>query len=222
MDGVERIEVALRTLISNYMSEKYGAHWFLNSACFNSNRNYHKLVEMIEKSTGLNNPQKRNESCKHYYEIYTSPKLPPSWIVTETLSLGNWSWIFDKLTNDRDKKSIAREINLPFPLMKSWLISLTYLRNLCAHHQRIWNRKFTITPSTPKKKNLAELFKAKDKFWVQAVIINILLKEISRNPTWIMRISNLLESHPVIDLAELGFPPDWKKQIEDAPPHRKR
>ncbi|WP_349293799.1 Abi family protein [Marinobacter sp. M3C] len=37
------------------------------------------------------------------------------------------------------------------PLLQSWLHTLTIVRNICAHHARLWNRELGIKPELPKK-----------------------------------------------------------------------
>ncbi|WP_411741468.1 Abi family protein [Pseudomonas sp. BF-RE-29] len=49
-----------------------------------------------------------------------------------------------------DKKAIASRFNLPFEVLASWLHTLTFIRNCCTHHSRLWNRELSIRPSLPK------------------------------------------------------------------------
>jgi len=46
-----------------------------------------------------------------------------------------------------DQNTIASEVGVSGgPLLGSWLRDLSYLRNVCAHHSRLWNRRLTMTP----------------------------------------------------------------------------
>ncbi len=132
MDAIERIEVAVRSTISNTMSEKYGAHWYMNRSLFIDRFQYETFIETIKRESGYQNSKKQNEFCQHYFTKYTKPYLPPSWMLTEVLSIGTWSNIFANLKNRQDQQDIGAIYKLPYKVFTSWLRSFTYLRNLCA------------------------------------------------------------------------------------------
>jgi abortive infection bacteriophage resistance protein len=209
MDAIERIEVAVRATISNTMSVHSGGHWYLDRIHFRESYkfNHDKLIDRIKLETGFDNSTRRNESCKLYYETYDDPPLPPSWIVGEVLPIGSWSIIYANLSTKKLQKTISQEFGMQPKIMVSWLHSLTYLRNLCAHHARIWNRKFTITPRIAKK--YKELLKDNRYFYAQAVIINMFLTKITKNPHWQLRLLALFKEHPKIKFSLMGFPSDW-------------
>lgn len=48
MDAIERLEVALRTQITNHMSVTYGPHWYLNSVLFNAGYKHNTLLIKID------------------------------------------------------------------------------------------------------------------------------------------------------------------------------
>lgn len=49
MDAVERIEVAIRSHVNNYMALKYGSHWYLDEAHFRHKYSHKSLLADIEK-----------------------------------------------------------------------------------------------------------------------------------------------------------------------------
>jgi len=68
------------------------------------------------------------------------------WIAVEFLDLGALSRLYH-LMEKADQKQIAAEVGISGgPLLGSWLRDLNYLRNVCAHHSRLWNRRLTMTP----------------------------------------------------------------------------
>lgn len=74
----------------------------------------------------------------HFYETYSAPKYPPSWMIAETLSFGTWSRVFSNLRL-KDQKEISNIFNINKPeILAGWFHTLTVLRNFCAHHNRIW------------------------------------------------------------------------------------
>lgn len=138
MDAVERIEVAVRAGISQTMSERHGAHWFMAAEHFVPRFRHDDFVERVKFDIGHDKHRAaaRQTFIKHYYGKYDEPALPPSWMVFEVLSFGTISQAFKHLTR-QNQKSIARLFQFDGSVLSSWLHALTYLRNLAAHHQRL-------------------------------------------------------------------------------------
>ena len=90
----------------------------------------------------------------HYKNTYKSPSMPPVWAICEIMSLGLLSRFYSNLNSKEVRKAIADTYKLEQKIIKSLLRHLAYIRNLCAHHSRIWNRKFEITVKIPKSKPL--------------------------------------------------------------------
>jgi abortive infection bacteriophage resistance protein len=180
IDAIERIEVAIRTVISTEMALRYGAHWHLESGLFLANFRHNELVKAIKKETGYlqqgNLAKKRECFIQHHFNTYTHPELPAVWMVAEVLSLGAWSQIFSNLRSRADQKVICQHFSLDPTVMGSWLHSLTYLRNLCAHHSKLWNRVFTLKPKIAN--SYQEVLRNNTHFCAQAAILKIFLDVI--------------------------------------------
>lgn len=85
------------------------------------------------------------------------------------------------------------------------------MRNICAHHGRLWNRELGYKPMIP----------ARDMSWHDPVrvennrifgvlaILKYLLSDIAPNSQWTTRLRELLAEYPEIPLAQMGFPGDW-------------
>ncbi len=218
MDAVERIEVAARSVIVNAMSTRHGAHWFMDGGHFAPALRHGGLLDRLERDLHIpagattKTPAKdHNEDfVRHYYATYTDPHLPPAWMVGELLTLGAWSQMFEHLRVAAERKAIAAPFRVDEQVLRSWLHALTHLRNLCAHHARVWNRKFAIKPVIAKKH--AGFLKANDRFYALAVAINELLQRIAPGTGWHARLGRLLEDHPFVDPAAMGFPADWRQE----------
>ncbi len=66
------------------------------------------------------------------------------------MSLGSLSTLYNGLRPE-PRRRIAEGLGLPHPVLRSWLHFLTYLRNVCAHHARLWDRELAIRPEIPRK-----------------------------------------------------------------------
>ncbi len=128
-------------------------------------------------------------------------------MVFEVLSFGSVSQVFKKLKRG-NQKLIAKAFGLDGGVLASWLHAISYLRNLVAHHQRLWNRSFTIKPIPAKR--YAEDLKDPSRFYAQAVIIQALLKTIAPDSLWSQRLVQLMAEHPKVPAHRMGFPANWQ------------
>ena len=92
---------------------------------------------------------------------------------------------------------------------------LTSLRNICAHHSRLWNRKFTITLKLPKTpQNLVRNFNQSEprRLYNSLVILIWLLKIVNPKSSWEKQLVALLNSCPN-NLRQMGFPDDYQTYL---------
>lgn len=205
MDVLKRIEIAIRVVISNHMSQKYGSHWFMDESHFASPTEHASMLDGIKSSIDKNNQE---QMIKQYYDNHCEPDLPPSWIVCEIMSMGFWSRVYSNIKTRDDRNSIAKHFGLNVPLMESFLHCLTSVRNVCAHHGRLWNRIFSIKPLLHREHQ--DIFRRRDTLYVQLAIINIFINVIADGSSWKQRLSNLFNEYPSARLPSMGFPPNWK------------
>jgi len=213
LDAIERIEVAAKSAIFNHMATSVGAHWFMQQELFSVKHDHVAFLREIESHV---TPEERGRVSHlfldSYFQKYDDPNLPPSWMVAEVLPFGCVSRIYMNLKVGH-KKNISSQLDLHYETFGSWTHACSHLRNICAHHSRIWNRKFVITPgeydlSAPHR----HVFDNNNSFYAYAVLMRILLSIIARGTKWHIRLSSLLDKYPHIDKATLGFPKTWKQE----------
>lgn len=214
MDAIERIEVSFRTILSNWMSEKYNPHWYLERKLFLPTFYHKELMQTIEKDTGFrkqHNAKRNSPIFMNYYNKYNDPAYPPSWMLTEGLSLGTWSRIFEYLGVRSDKAAISKSFKLPYIVFQSWMQSMSFLRNICAHHLIIWNRKFHIIPCLPHSFSIEKRrhFMKRHSAYSQLAMINILVETTSKKNHWSLSLKKLFENHHNIPIHIMGFQKDW-------------
>lgn len=214
MDAIERIEVAFRACITNTMGQLHGPHWYLETSHFTRQFRHAELLDKIRHETyhpavtPERNHSRRELFINHYYQTYYQPELPPCWMVFEIMSLGTLSNIYASLVSREMQKAICSPFGINHLVMESWLHTLTYLRNLCAHHARLWNRRFSIKPKI--MKNYQRQMECNDTFYAQAAMLYVLMYIIADGSKWQRRLADLLEKHPGIDIRAMGFPEDWR------------
>jgi abortive infection bacteriophage resistance protein len=211
-DAIERIEIALRTKLVYHFSMKYGDYFHLNQNNYKSNNSNFRVL--LSKSIADIN-QSKEEFVKHHISKYGNKKLQ-AWKYFEITTFSRISKHYDNLIDSKLKKQIAKELGVKsIDVLKSWLESFSYTRNIIAHHGRLWNRRFTIKPAIPNQKILLNPFFNKkyknDKLFYQISCLVYLVNVINPNSSFKNRmISQLNNSN--IDLRQMGFPNGWENE----------
>ncbi len=209
-DVIEAIEIAFRTSLVNKMSVLYGGHWYLDEKHFKNLIQHALFVKVVDQIVR----DKSEVFIRHYYNHYSNPSYPPVWMLVECLSFGTCSKLFRNLKSVADKKSISEIFQQHPTVIDSWMASLTYIRNLCAHHSRLWNRWFVISPLLPRKDPVASRIGEKDfSFYRVVYILHKLISSFSANSSWRKKLYKLFEQYPDVPFYIMGFSKEWSKDI---------
>lgn len=78
------------------------------------------------------------------------------WVLHLVRHILNLRFPFQKLffnfSSTRFKKRIARSYGVPqHEILESWMKNLCAIRNICAHHGRLWNRVIPVKPIIPSR-----------------------------------------------------------------------
>lgn len=141
---LEKIEVAVRTQVAYILSSQYHGYWFADSSLFNNPVRHAKILSKINEEY-----QRSDEEFVTAFKAKYSNPFPPSWITMEITSFGTLSILYNNLLPGRAKRNIANYFGLPDTVFASWLHSIVYIRNICAHHCRLWNKALSIRPLMP-------------------------------------------------------------------------
>jgi abortive infection bacteriophage resistance protein len=206
LDAIERIEVSVRSQWAYYMAHRHGPHAHLDQALAHKSwhwqSNFEKLKKEVERSD--------ETFIQHLTRTYCET-LPPIWEVCEVMSLGLLSRWYGNLKPMPTRSAIARVYGIDQRVMESWLHHLTYIRNTCAHHSRLWNRDFTITPELPRSKpeQLAHEFATGSrKIYNTLLIVLHFMDIIAPAHHWRQRLKKLIAEHG-IPVQAMDFPEDW-------------
>jgi abortive infection bacteriophage resistance protein len=208
MDAIERIEISIRSVISNSISARHGPHWYQDRSMFNSEFDHQDFIEKVRSQINHypKDRRKRDVHIEHYYQNYSSPEMPPCWMIFESVSFGVISTLYKNLIPS-EFGPISTEFGIPHPVLASWLHSISYIRNICAHHSRLWNLECRIKPIA------ANAFRIEltpnERVYAQLVVMQILLRRVSPGNHWAEKIKTLLTEHPNIPIASMGFRLDW-------------
>lgn len=155
----------------------------------------------------------RENFIVHYRKKYTSPQNPPAWMALEVLSFGQLSIMYKSLKANEAKKAVAEYFGVSYTILISWMEHLGYVRNLCAHHSRLWNRTMTIKPTLPKKTKYPWIDTScirHDKAYVSFSIMAFLLERIIPHSYFTGKLRALLHKFKGIDVRTAGFYKEWE------------
>jgi abortive infection bacteriophage resistance protein len=211
LEYLERIEIALRARITDKFSNSVDFYWYTDKSLFDDMAIYNSInAEIIEHYKA---PQER--FLKAFKNKYTSESLPPSNMALEILTLGKLSRLFRGLKNKNEKVQIAEDFGLPSTVLSSWLVYLTNVRNICAHHSRLWNRKVTADrPMIPSRKKYQFKGDIPTDFnttvYGIVAMIDRILNAINPSNHFIDRLIHLIDDYSNINTTLMGFPEDWR------------
>lgn len=198
---IEKIEINLRCRISNYFSLKYGVLGYKDKRNFT---NYPDVfIDEIQREINRN---RRTPFIRNFQQNYENGDVP-FYTLVEILSFGTLSKFFKNMKN-ADKKEIARSYNIHYKYLESWVESISYVRNLCAHYGRLYNAKFTKKPQLYKQE--AALGIANDRIMGTLVCLKYLLPNDRHWIEFLDTTELLFEKYPFVDKSKMGFPENWK------------
>ena len=137
------IELVIKSLIANTISNKYGLQNYLDINNLDNNANNEIKEKIIDK---INDEIKRNykvhSAITHYMDKYNY--IPP-FILVKVLSFGVISSLYG-LLEQSDRQQISKYFKISDKLLKQILKNLTSIRNICAHNERLFcfRDKYTI------------------------------------------------------------------------------
>jgi len=208
-DAIERIETCFKAQIINQLSIFYGnGWWYEKEELFHDAQRHLQLLEEVDKEYH----RSQEVFVKHYKQTYASPKRPPAWMYLELMTLGQLSRLYKNLKMSHPKKDIALHFGLPVTILESWIEAIAYVRNLCAHHCRLWNRRLIKKPMEPKNPSLKFPKNIKwDRIAAQIAIVKMLLTPTAQPRPFFELFLILLKEYPEINLSDMGFLPHWDK-----------
>ena len=210
--AIQRIEVALRSKIIHVFSIKHGAFWFMQ---INLGESEHRFLENLN---AIDHEVRRSKEdfIKDHFKNYDKLEFPPAWKTLELVSFGTLSKLYYNFTDNKSKKAIAREFNLPqHEVLESWMRSLASLRNCCAHHSRIWNRHFNAVPQMKMSLRgpwITDFSIDFNRLYAVLCVVVYLLVAINRSDMFKAQFNNLLNKYTMVNVTSMGFPEDWKNE----------
>ncbi|MCK4993982.1 MAG: Abi family protein [Candidatus Omnitrophica bacterium] len=190
-EALEVIEISVRTAVSYYLANKYGAFAHEESKIFfNKKKHFEWLIKIHEEIK-----RSKETFVEHYKNKYKGFPQIPIWMAVEVMSFGALSQLYHNLLRP-DQIAISKSLGYHSSVLSSWLHTFTYTRNICAHHSRIWNRQLSIAMEVPKKGDWSTV-------------------NAKRIGSVLFAINNLMSKLPI----EKEIRVDWQDEINDLLDH---
>ena len=222
MDALERVEIALRVDVSHTLGQ-LDPFAYLRPELFHAT-----FSQVLNKDSGVTRhhewigkhaqliSRSKEEFVSHNRAKYGLPLA--LWVACEVWDFGTASGGMREAEQD----VIAARYGVGNGrVFASWLRSLNYLRNVCAHHSRLWNRNIVDQPKLPPASEMPWVgpFSGSGHALARCFLLLCMLRHLLRviNPTssWPSRMKEHLGSFPDLDhlglnLAGMGAPADWQ------------
>ncbi|HJC29403.1 MAG TPA: Abi family protein [Candidatus Dietzia intestinipullorum] len=226
MDALERIEVAVRAALTDHMSVAYDdSHWYTDVSHFRHRGKHAGLLKIVreacdERLRGAPDAGEdvlvHRSALEHYLTTYAAPELPPSWLVVEMLTIGQLTSAYRNLRRRSDRTAIARSVGLTAPVLESWMPTYVRVRNICAHHGRLWNVGLGVYPAIPNSSTISWLKDAdalpdrsRKRLYPVLVSLQSVLASVSPHSGWARRLHELLSTRSPMNLRGMGVPENW-------------
>ena len=210
--AIQSIEVTVRARLIRIFSERHGAFWFMDPTLADSSTMHQNNINSLQDE--LNRSE--DEFILEHFQKYDTPSMPPVWKTLEVASFGTLSKLYANMNDSAAKKAVSRSFGIPkFEYMRNWLRCITVIRNICAHHARLWNTNIVIKPNLPNylpNTWICERQVNRDKLYSHLCYIAYWLNGINPSNTFTKDIQALLSKYPVVDPAAMGFPRGWENE----------
>lgn len=213
--SIGKIEITLRTQLIYQMSITHGANWYSDTSLF---RDTTKLLK--DHADLLKNWNRSNDLfVQHYKNNYDTSKEPPAWMIFETTTFGSLSRYFENIKyKDIGKNAICNYWHITdrkdYDTFSGWLKNVNTVRNICAHHSRLFSRVFPYKAMPLLRcadKSFVMSWPNNTKVYASICIIRNLLSICNPEFKFEKKLRKILRNVSKTQLNMMGFPSDWKK-----------
>ena len=165
-----------------------------------------------------------DSTLKNFYNKYNN-KFPPFWMIAQFLTFGSIARLYSALPF-KDHREIAAKLKLNSRYLESVLQALSYIRNICAHYKRLWDRSLGIVvPNIKLETTLRETYRYNYKFhkipnvndnhfFPAFYTISFLLSIITPYSKYSSLVKKLIDKYNgrtnLINYEEMGYPDEWE------------
>lgn len=233
MDAIERVEIAFRVCLAYEWAKAAGISnpQSLKGSFAKKYRNRPQAERL--KLFQTNYDRSLEDFAFHFREDEKVAQVEdlPVWVFVQFSTFGNLHNLYKDGLPLKLRQTIAQLFGfLDEAFFSSLIALLVAARNICAHHGRLWNRKWKYDAQPqihPQRSRLADIAKGSaDPCWNSMLngnfskeetaflltALHVLLKYAANTSQWDERLMQLLQESPPgagIEV-EMGFPRNWR------------
>ncbi|MDO4911529.1 MAG: Abi family protein [Corynebacterium sp.] len=212
---LEVVEVRIKTEVASLLTQKYGPFGYLDS------RNFHSWQRHANFLSNLGRELNRERELFIDTAGGETHDRMSIWSIIDYVSFGILTKSLYRAMKDEDKVAIARAFGIEDECTFSgYLRSLTVVRNVCAHHSRLFRRRFVDT--CPVQQEALEILHdvepgatvdTRSMFAVTLALITLLPEDEALN--FIAGLSDFSAGCEPYDLHNCGFNSLWPRYLAD-------
>lgn len=229
LDALGRVEVALRRALSDHLGGIDPLAYLLPDI-YRPGFDHARWTATAESR--VQRAVRRESFIAHQRAVYNGI---PIWILSEVLDFRDLSILYEGLVGD-DQWKVARSLGIDIAInavpdgkkrrnaanmhpLARWLEQLCIVRNVCAHHGRLWNDSLipastVFMRTTPALKTLPP--GQSDSLYGALLVTAQMLATNSPGSSWASRVRRLIERElsriPGRGAVDMGFPAGWTEE----------
>lgn len=213
LDAIERVEIFMRSQLAYFLAEETGVFGYLGRSAL-PRLSQDEYLSFLKRCMDCYS-RSREPFVDHFRDTYGDKcGMPPYWIMVNVMELGLLLRLYKGAATGIRKK-IALDLGIAPAVLESWLVALNTVRNICAHHSRLWNRPFGTKPMIPRAKNdirWHEPYEVEaDRIFGVLTILSYLLMFVAPETSWRQRLFDQLNGRTNMDLLSMGFKEGWQE-----------
>lgn len=153
----------------------------------------------------------REDFVNHHKQKYGGNL--PVWAATEIMDWGTLTYLYE-LSPRSVQNTISSQCDLTAPQLRSWLKALNIVRNICAHHGRLFNRVHAISPKLPAQSTHTDLDCINTDWkrtFGQLTLVQLLLDRLNVGDKKLL--PTVVQSFPevqIVPISHMGAPDNWQ------------
>lgn len=207
---ISSIEVEYKSRIANNLCLKYGPYFYCDEKFFNNVDLHNKWIEKFKE--GLQYSDRDDDLFKEWYKTKYKGEFP-LWVVFQLININELSKFYDLLTTSMKKELREEFNNSDIDYTKSWLRSMTVIRNIAAHNGRLFYRTINTSPKLPKP------YKERHINIKRCFAVIVAMKNLCTDKNiwehFFSDLINLITKYPEVDLIHYGFPNKWYDYLNE-------
>ena len=207
--AIERIEVAVRGSWAYQLAMLGGAFGYVDPAHYADPQKFARNCGKLDREVS----RSKDTFIRHYKTNYSGPVRPPVWMAAELLSFGLLSQWYAALKEPKVRQSVADPFDIDERIFVTFVHQLAIVRNICAHHGRLWNRQLDVAYTLPRRQpvELAATVNRNlpKRIYNTVAMLHYLLTRAEPANDWGQRLAALMATLPAGRSGEMGFPADW-------------